>query len=174
MGTLTQNRLKELLEYNPETGYFTRLVTLNSTSRKGDIAGCYKNPQPYINIVIDGESYGVHQLAFLYMEGYIPEYIDHEDTITYNNKWNNLRAATSSQNRYNSKIMCHNTVGIKGISYTDGRNPYYRAGVKANGRRYRKVFSVGIHGSKDKALQLAIEWVQKTRVHLHGEFANHG
>lgn len=172
--TLTQERLKELLYYNQDTGNFIRKVTRNSTSMQGQIAGNGGHTQGYITIGIDGEYYAAHKLAFLYMENTWPDYVDHKDTIESNNAWHNLRAATCSQNRYNSKIMSNNSVGVKGISFVESHCPHYRAGVKHGSRRYRKCFSVSVHGSKELALQTATTWVEELRQQLHGEFANHG
>lgn len=64
---LTQDRLKTVLDYNPETGiwiwklhYFIRLV--------GERAG-RRTAAGYRQIQIDGKQYYEHRLAFLYMLG---------------------------------------------------------------------------------------------------------
>ena len=97
---ITQARLKELLTYDPETGYFTRNVNVkgaNAGERAGTITA-----KGYIAIGIDRKHYLAHRLAFLYMTGEWPkELVDHKDTIKINNKWENLREATNSQNKRN-------------------------------------------------------------------------
>jgi hypothetical protein len=45
--------------------------------------------------------YFVHQIIFLYHHGYIPKVTDHKDRDTLNNRIENLRAATSSENNKN-------------------------------------------------------------------------
>ena len=66
---ITQERLKEVLHYNPETGIF---VWEHSTPyvSAGTTAGWIDNG--YIRIYVDGKEYKAHRLAFLYMEGYFP------------------------------------------------------------------------------------------------------
>jgi hypothetical protein len=82
---LTQKRLKETLKYYPSLGIF-RWREPKQGRRKNKIAG-YKNPNGYILIQIDGKTYYAHQLAFLYVHGYLPENgIDHIDGDPSNNK----------------------------------------------------------------------------------------
>ena len=82
---ITQARLKELLTYDPETGYFTRNVNVkgaNAGERAGTITA-----KGYIAIGIDRKHYLAHRLAFLYMTGEWPkELVDHKDTIKINLK----------------------------------------------------------------------------------------
>ena len=56
----------------------------------------------------------LHRLAFLYMKGTIPEYVDHINRIRTDNRWLNLRACTSSENTLNKKLGT-NKSGFPGI-----------------------------------------------------------
>lgn len=112
---ISHERLKYLFSYDPETGYFTRLVkTQNSAARI--IAGSPNN-KSYINIGIDGKVYSAHRLAFFYMTGEWPkDEIDHVNNIRNDNRWCNLREATRKQNCVNRKG--YGGTGIKGVHKT--------------------------------------------------------
>jgi HNH endonuclease len=98
---LTAERLRELLSYDPTTGQWTWLVTRGSTAPAGSIAGTiYSNGYRYITI--DYRRYFSSRLAFLYMTGEWPQHeVDHIDRCSSNDKWDNLRPATRSENNAN-------------------------------------------------------------------------
>lgn len=111
---ITQERLKQLLAYNPESGVFVHLT--NTTHKRiGDVAG-YKHSRGYRYIRCDGIEYFEHRLAFLYMEGYFPEEVDHKDRVRDNNKWDNLREADRHINCTNQGLRKDNQTGVKGLS----------------------------------------------------------
>lgn len=111
---LTAERLRQLLHYDPETGIFRWLVNRGRLAKAGDIAGG-PDGYGYIGIMVDGRSYRGHRLAWLWMEGWVPDEIDHEDTMKSNNRWKNLRPATSSQNMANKRLRSDNKSGIAGV-----------------------------------------------------------
>ncbi len=114
---LTQTRLKEILNYCPETGIFTRLVSTAHRVKVDDIAGSH-NAQGYIRIGVDNKIYLAHRLAWLYMTGSWPANdIDHINTIRDCNAWANLREATKSQNKLNAGMRSNNTSGFKGVTW---------------------------------------------------------
>lgn len=120
---LTQTKLKEVLHYAPDTGVFTWVRTRGSVSA-GDIAGSYSEGRPII--VLFRKHHRASRLAWLYMTGVWPEHeVDHEDTNPANNRWGNLRSATSSQNKWNQGIRIDNQTGYKGVSY-DTHNSKYK------------------------------------------------
>lgn len=106
---LTQERLKELLHYDPCTGIFTY-----SKARKpiivGSVAGCI-NGHGYRQIMIDYRFYQEHRLAWLYVHGRFPSScIDHIDGDRLNNAISNLREATHAENCQNKRKAQNNNV----------------------------------------------------------------
>ena len=75
---LTQERLKEVLHYDPETGIFMWLVAPNGRIRVGMEAG--SSHDGYIGIKVDRILYKAHRLAWFYMTGEWPANdVDHWD-----------------------------------------------------------------------------------------------
>jgi len=103
---ITQERLKELLKYDPLTGVFTWRVNLNNRSRRGQEAG-YRDEKGYTLINIYGRRYKAHRLAFLYMEDKMPKMVDHDNRIRSDNVWSNLNPSNpfhNSSNAHNNNI----------------------------------------------------------------------
>ena len=118
---LTQERLKELLRYDPETGLFYWLQD-RGVRKTGYVAGCTK--RTYVAISVDNKIYRGHLLAWFYMTGEWPDpFVDHKDLNKHHNAWDNLREATKSQNMANVGKIKSNKSGLKGVSR-------YRAGEK--------------------------------------------
>ena len=117
-GILTQEKLKEILNYNPETGIFIWKGKSFRNKKVGREAGC-KMSAGYIAIRINGRGYKAHILAWLYVEGYIPKgiEIDHIDRNTINNKFKNLRLSSRQCNMRNAGIPKNNKTGIKGVHW---------------------------------------------------------
>lgn len=120
---VTQNRLKELLDYNPVTGIFTNKINRASV-KKGDVAGTL-NGHGYWQLSVDNEITEAHRLVWLYEYGYAPSgQIDHIDGNPLNNRISNLRDVTSSDNSRNQARRSDNKTGITGVYYCKQRNKY--------------------------------------------------
>jgi len=133
--SLTQKRLKELLDYNPETGIFNWIVGRSGTKGVGCIAG-YLKPDGYIYIGIDYILYPAHGLAFLYMIGQFPEnQIDHKHRNKSDNRWSEIREVTPSCNQRNTGNRCNNTSGVKGISWSKNANAWI-AHIRTNKKQW--------------------------------------
>lgn len=137
---LTQARLKELLHYDPGTGVFTWRFSRRRVKRR-DVAGS-DNGSGYISIAIDGGRYRAHRLAWLYMTGKWPNGdVDHVNRCRSDNRWENLREATRSQNCANRPLAAENTSGARGVSWSK-RDEKWRAEIRVNGKiRYLGVYS---------------------------------
>ena len=126
--------IHQLLRYNPETGdlvWLPRTPDLIFDNNKraiwnsrfaGSVAG-YVRPTmkglAYLHIGIQGTIFKAHRLVWVYVRGEpVPDIIDHIDHDPLNNRIENLRAATMSQNRANSFTRRESVSGIKGIRIT--------------------------------------------------------
>jgi hypothetical protein len=114
---LTQERLKEVLHYDPETGDFTWKVTNGGWIKAGEIAGSIHH-SGYRVIMIDGKSYQAHRLSVLYMEGFMPELtVDHIWRDRADNRYKGLREASRQCQTRNCGIRKDNTSGVKGVFF---------------------------------------------------------
>lgn len=164
---LTQERLKEIVKYNPESGQFLwkkKPSIYASHIVIGTVAGWITGPKRrrYLKISINRKCYSLHRLAFLYMKGYIPDEVDHRDNNPTNNKWNNLREATKNENAHNCPVRKDNSSGYKGVTW-DKKVKKWRARIALNGER----INLGYFDSKEEA-HLAYK---DAAVKMHGNFA---
>lgn len=113
---ITEMFLKQILDYNSETGCF---VWKQKTSKKskikiGTLAGCLNNG--YWIITINQKIYKAHRLAWLYIYGEWPKHnIDHINGVRSDNRIFNLRDATVRQNGQNR--IEHRNGKLVGASY---------------------------------------------------------
>jgi hypothetical protein len=112
---LSYETLRELLNYNAETGVFIWKSYRCQIAKKGDIAGTIKD-NGYRYIRIGNKSYRANRLAWFYMEGYFPEHeVDHKDRIRDNNKWRNLVEKTAQCNARNRGVRNDSKTGVSGV-----------------------------------------------------------
>jgi len=133
MASLTQARLKELLNYDPETGVFTNKVRRSQMS-VGAIAGT-KTVYGYWQLWLDGKTVKAHRVAWLYVYGSWPEQqIDHIDGNPLNNRIKNLRDVSPLINQQNQhRVRKSNTSGYPGVSWHKSTQRY-RASIRVDGR----------------------------------------
>lgn len=128
---VTQERLKELLKYDPITGIFTRNFSRGGF-RKGTVAGSTNQYYGYIHISLDKRMYKAHRLAFLYMEGRWPDgEVDHLNGDRAYNAWDNLKESSSKENSRNCARRSDNTSGVAGVGFHKRRKQWRaRMGTK--------------------------------------------
>lgn len=163
---LTQERLKEAFDYDPQTGRLIWRYKANRNSSLASVgrdAGCVCG-QGYIVIKLGGVLYQAHRLVWLYVYGeWAPHSIDHRDGDRANNRIDNLRLATVAQNTRNKRVSRNNRLGIKGVRLKRGK---FVAAIVANGQQHH----LGTYATAEAA---HAAYVGAARC-LHGEFARAG
>jgi hypothetical protein len=155
---ITQETLKSLIVYEPETGLFRWRHGRNGAAA-GKIAGS-PDKDGYVRIRVNYKRYPAHRLAFLYMTGEWPrEQVDHANLNKNDNRWENLRDATASQNAANRCVRGGKSI-LKGV-YADGRK--WKATIRKDGQLHY----LGLYDSQEEANQA---YALAASV-LHGEFA---
>lgn len=160
--TPTLERVKELLDYDPETGVFRWKKITSHRVKVGDVVG-YRIKSGHILVGIDGRRYCVHQIAWFVTYGEWPAHeVDHKDGDPGNNRITNLRAATHAQNLKNQRKPKNNTSGYKGVRRsTNGKRWWARLKVD-----YKEIY-IGAYDTAEEAARAYDE----AAVKHYGEFA---
>lgn len=165
---LTQERLKELLSYNPENGEFYWIGHSSNRTRgayaKGLQAGRIHKVRGYREIGIGGYRFQAHRLAWLYMKGELPDsIIDHVNHDRADNKWSNLRLSNHSDNGKNRKGPTRlNKLGIRGVHQI---KTGFRARIVEGG----KSIHLGVFATAEEAAIAFSEAEKKYRSHIIGD-----
>ena len=122
--SLTQQRLKEFLDYDPSTGFFTWKRN-RGQGIAGGRAGSYTNGG-YRLIRFDDRNYREHRLAWLWVHGKFPDqFIDHINGIKDDNRICNLRDVPNEVNQQNQKrAQATNRIGVRGGGFKPKKNRY--------------------------------------------------
>lgn len=155
---ITQEMLKELLRYEPETGRFYWRVDRPAGVKAGDPSG-YKHRSGYIVVGAQGKKYLAHRLAWFYENGEWPKnQIDHVNLIKDDNRIANLREATQEENSFN---RAKKRRGLKGAT-RHKKAGKWQAAIKLN----KKNVHLGLF---DSELDAHVAYCDAARK-LHGEF----
>lgn len=157
---MNQNELTHLLDYNPDAGIFTWKNPISTKYRKGDVAGSLR-VDGYVQLKLSGKPYLAHRLAWLYVHGSIPAYIDHINQNRSDNRLENLREASKSQNGANRERCKNNATGYKGVIKKKSR---YVAALTHNKKR----IEMGHYATPEQAWSA----YQLGAYLYHGEFAS--
>lgn len=156
--------LKKYLDYNPDTGIFRWKIRTNYKVPVGSVAGSL-NQTGYRQIFFRKKLTLASHLAWLYTYGAWPKkLLDHVNGNRDDNRINNLREATRSQNKANSKLAKNNTSGFKGV-YRSKNNKSWIAMIGFN----RNLIYLGTFDTIEEAVQIR----QKNFEKLQKEFARH-
>jgi len=165
---ITQERVRELFDYNPETGVLTRRINIHSgrgseygsgkiQCRAGDIAGKINRSTGYLDCRADGPIYRVHRLIWLWWYGYFPEHdIDHINRDKTDNRLYNLREVSRSCNLRNRPNLSNNTSTVCGVSFDNTHNTW-KAGITVLGVRRRLGSSINF--TSTVALRFCAEYL---------------
>ena len=177
---LTPEKLRELLNYDPETGVLTwrkRAVRPGlarsdkgwNTRFVGKTAGRPgKHGHIYIGIayrkLYETRNFAAHRLAWVHFYGEWPSTeIDHVNGVPSDNRISNLRLASRTQNMRNTRMRSDNTSGCKGV-YWSKKSKKWCAFITIN----KKVTALGAFTDKQEAIKVRQD---AARIY-HGEFSS--
>ncbi|HEB4103147.1 TPA: HNH endonuclease [Acinetobacter baumannii] len=118
----------------------------------------------YREVGIKGKRYAEHRIIYFMFTGEEPDYVDHRDGDTNNNRFNNLRAATNSTNQANAKMRHDNASGVKGVSWHKAKGKW-RATITHNGKSKH----LGLFDSLDEAKRVR----QQAAYEVFGDYIDH-
>lgn len=157
---ITQEELKRLLNYDPDTGIFTWKEDRLFNKLKGKIAGNLSHTG-YVYITIYNKAYRAHRLAWLYVYGELPRMLDHKNRIRNDNRISNLRTATHAENSHNRSITKINKItNARGVRFRYGK---YYAYIWNN----NKYMHLGVYFTLEEAIKVREEKAKE----LYGDFA---
>jgi len=111
-----------------------------------------------------GKQHKAHRLIWLYVYGEMPKEIDHINGDRQDNRLENLRSVTRSQNQFNKAMAQNNTSGYRGVSWHK-KSQQWVIRVCANGKSMVKYV---------KDLELAGLVAEEMRSLFHGKYAKLG
>lgn len=120
---ISPTELRKMLDYNPATG---RLTWHKSRARRpGRVAGFTHKRLGYVVLKIEGKSCLAHRVAWAHFHGEWPSQdIDHANLNKADNRIDNLRLATKSQNSMNQRARHTNKSGLKGVTFKSSRKSW--------------------------------------------------
>lgn len=152
-------KLKEVLDYDQETGLFT-WKTKRWRTKAGDIAGTLST-KGYWQIKVFQKIYEAHRLAWYFVYGtWAKHELDHINCNKVDNRISNLRPATRTQNLANTRMKSFNKVGFKGVVL---QNNKYAAQITHNYKSIR----IGVFDTPEAAHKA---YMVKA-IELRGEYA---
>ena len=162
---ITQDRIRELFDYNSDTGLFIRKIQSASRTKVGEKAGSV-NSNGYIVMKVDGKAYKAHRLAWLWWHGEWPkDQVDHINGNKQDNRISNLRVVSNTENCQNViKARKHSSLGKLGVKFDarPGRVKRYDARITVNGTRLH----LGTFHTLDEAYDAYLK--AKMKFHIRG------
>jgi hypothetical protein len=143
---ITQSRLKELFNYNKNTGELVR-IEKRRKAKIGELAGNIRS-DGYTRVKIDNKSYYAHRLVWLYVYGSFPKELDHIDGNRSNNCILNLRECFHFQNNQNQVSRKNTSSKYIGVCFNKASKKW-QAYIMFN---YKKIH-LGLFVNEDEAYE---------------------
>jgi hypothetical protein len=121
---LTAGYLREIMDYERETGVLRWRVSLGGKGRAGERVGTV-GVRGHRVTHIDGRAYRTARLCWMHVTGEMPkQLVDHKNTVRDDDRWDNLRQATHVQNARNTSAKSPAS-GLKGAYRENGRARWF-------------------------------------------------
>ena len=159
---ITQSYLKEIFDYR-EDGNLIWKKPIGKRSKHGEVAGHLKKSNGYICVGIKTKTYYAHRLVWFWHYGFLPNKdTDHINGIRTDNRVENLREATRSQNNMNKAKLVTNKSGIHGVHFSKAASKW-TSQIKINGKT--------IHLGLFENINEAAEARKKAELEHYGKFS---
>lgn len=159
--------LSDLLEYSESSpSGLVWKVDRGYQAKKGAPAGWLDASTGYYRVGVAGKSYWAHRVVWELHHGEIAKgvQIDHVSCNRAHNTIENLRIASSSDNKCNVSLRSDNAAGVKGL-YWNKTLELWAGEVRIHGKRHTKT---------SRRREVVEAWLHDARNQLHGEYARHG
>jgi len=165
---LTIDEVRARFNYDADTGIISYKIAPPNQSQRlvGVEAGYIRDTKygKYRVVKIGSAAVYVHRLAWFWVFGVWPSgLIDHKNGDKLDNRWENLRPASQSQNKSNGERYANNTSGYKGVTQMKNR---WRAQITFK----QRVYYLGLFDTPEQAHEA---YVAKA-TELQGQFAHEG
>ena len=155
------------LSYDPETGIFTwkRRADVPTwwNARFAETRAGTIGQNGYVYITLFAKHYLAQRLAFLLMKRRWPKgKVDHKNRARPDNRWENLREATGSQNNANNEQRTKSSSGYRGVRWHRASETW-QARITVDGKEH----SLRYHQTKEDAARA----YNAAAIHYFGEFA---
>lgn len=145
---MDKETIRKLFDYEEDTGKL-RWKNCIFVKKNGNYAGHIRKRDGYLTVTINYKSYYVHRLIWLYYYGYLPKEIDHINRNTSDNRLENLREVSRSENSRNKGLYSHNISGYPGVHKQINKySVKYWARIEVN----KKVIHLGIFNTYEEAV----------------------
>jgi hypothetical protein len=159
---ISKHDLEKIIEYREGALYWK--IRVANKCPAGTRAG-YIGTGGYRKIMINGKNYSEHRIIYFLHYGYIPKVVDHINGHPSDNRIENLRECTVSQNQYNKRVSKKSKSGIKGVFWSKSAKKWICQITSNKKTKYIGSF---------KSLLDAEAAINDERNKLHGEFTNKG
>lgn len=131
----SQEWLKDNYDYHIDGG-LTRLKP-RGNQKAGSTCFGKKEKNGYMRMPINYDMFVIHRVIWKWHNGDEPEFIDHINGNRSDNRIENLRSCSKSDNRHNSGMNKNNTSGYNGVNYYNyGKTPKWTWAFTVDGVRY--------------------------------------
>lgn len=137
------NKLRNEFEYEPDTGLLKRVVFTHGNQKQYPQG---LSSEGYLQMRWCGRVEKLHRLVWFWHKREVPAWLDHINGDRKDNRIENLRECSATENSHNRKMREDNVVGLKGVSFKRG---LFVSRIQIDGKR---VF-LGSFDSPEKAHQ---------------------
>lgn len=158
---ISQEKLKERLRYEPDTGDWFWVDHPWFKSYAGCQVAGNRDSDGYARVSINNKNVKLHRLAFLFMLGELPpDEVDHINGDKTDNRWVNLRLAVRAENGQNIRDSGRNTSGVIGVNWSHSEQKW-QVRVMAYGQRFSGGYFDDLDQAKAKRNRMVVELHQQ-------------